>query len=140
MAETVMDPLTDLLAAVPDGIVQEVRIGIFWTVVVAEVGGHYRCGLASTLREGDHHTGEPAVREAGHLRAQNARDLAALARSTSMVEASVGMATINTLLPRLEERWIDLNAEEEIARRGAGKTVALVGHFPFVPLLRERVV
>jgi uncharacterized protein (DUF4213/DUF364 family) len=32
-----------------------------------------------------------------------------------------------------------LNAEEVIARRGAGKRVALVGHFPFVPRLRARV-
>jgi uncharacterized protein (DUF4213/DUF364 family) len=49
------------------------------------------------------------------------------------------MATINALLPRQEERWVDLNAGEVIARRGAGKRVALVGHFPFIPGVRERV-
>jgi uncharacterized protein (DUF4213/DUF364 family) len=49
------------------------------------------------------------------------------------------MATINALLPALEERWVDLNAEEVIAQHGAGRPVALVGHFPFIPRLRARV-
>lgn len=33
----------------------------------------------------------------------------------------------------------ELNAEDVIAELGAGKRVALIGHFPFVPRLRERV-
>jgi uncharacterized protein (DUF4213/DUF364 family) len=49
------------------------------------------------------------------------------------------MATINALLPLHEESWVDLNAQEVIAEHGAHKHVALVGHFPFVPRLRERV-
>ena len=53
--------------------------------------------------------------------------------------ASIGLATINALLPRQPEMWQDLNAEEMIATLGEGKTVALIGHFPFVPRLQSRV-
>jgi uncharacterized protein (DUF4213/DUF364 family) len=49
------------------------------------------------------------------------------------------MATINALLPRQKEQWQDLNAGEVIAHHGAGKRVALIGHFPFIPQLREQV-
>jgi uncharacterized protein (DUF4213/DUF364 family) len=50
-----------------------------------------------------------------------------------------GHLPANALLPPHEAAWIDLNAQEVIAARGADKHVALVGHFPFVPKLRERV-
>ena len=33
----------------------------------------------------------------------------------------------------------EINASEELTRRGRGKNVALVGHFPFVPQLRQSV-
>ena len=49
------------------------------------------------------------------------------------------MAAINAMLPRNPQAWTELNAEQVLASHGAGKKVALVGHFPFVPRLRERV-
>lgn len=49
------------------------------------------------------------------------------------------MAAINASLTLHEGSWTELNAESVIAERGAGRRVALVGHFPFVPRLRERV-
>ena len=132
--------IDDLLAALPDGSVQDVRVGAFWTAVVVEVADQTRCGLASTMHTEDHHhAGAPAVCEAGVLMERGARRLAELARSDSLMEVSIGMATINALLPKQEGQWVDLNAEEVIARHGAGKQVALVGHFPFIPRLRERV-
>jgi uncharacterized protein (DUF4213/DUF364 family) len=132
--------IDDLLAALPDGSVRDVRVGAFWTAVVVEVADQTRCGLASTMHAEDHHhAGAPAVCEAGVLMERSARRLAELARSDSLMEVSIGMATINALLPRQEGLWVDLNAEEVIARHGAGKQVALVGHFPFIPRLRERV-
>jgi hypothetical protein len=109
--------------------------------VVVEAAGQTRCGLASTIREANHHHhgGGPAVRGAGSLLQRSGHELAGLARSFQPMEAAIGMATINALLPRYEELWVDLNAAEVLARRGAGKQVALVGHFPFVPQLREQV-
>jgi len=131
----------DLIAAVPEGAVEEVRVGVFWTAVVAQVLGRRQCGLAASLRdEDDHHHGAgAAVREAGALTGRGARALADLARSASLLEAAVGLAAINALLPPPEDLGPEINAEDVIAELGAGKQVALIGHFPFVPRLRERV-
>jgi len=127
-----MSLIEALLTTLPDGVVWDVRVGVFWTAVVAEVEGHHRRGLASTLRDDDHHhVGGPATRDAGLLMDRGARELAELARSFRPIEAAIGMATINALLPAQEGRWMNLNAEEVIAQ--------LVGHFPFIPRLRERV-
>jgi uncharacterized protein (DUF4213/DUF364 family) len=133
--------LDDLLATLPDGPVLEVRVGAFWTAVVVEVRGRSSCGLASTLRDGHdhHHAGGAAIRDAGQLTERSARELAELAHSDSLMEASIGMAAINALLPKQEDQWVDINAEDVIARHGEGKQVALVGHFPFIPRLREHV-
>jgi uncharacterized protein (DUF4213/DUF364 family) len=136
-----MNLLDALLATLPAGKILDVRVGAFWTAVVAEVNGVARCGLAATLHNvaNHHHTDQPDVRDAGDLIARDARALAELARASSRLEASIGIATINALLPKRDEWWVNLNAEEVIAREGAGRRVALVGHFPFVPRLRERV-
>lgn len=135
-----MSLIDNLLSTLPDGLVREVRVGAFWTAVVVEVKNHQRCGLASSLRNENHHHGSgPDVREAGRLMEHRARELAELVRSKSLMEAAIGMAAINALLPKQEELWVDLNAAEMIAQQGAGKQVALVGHFPFVSKLRKQV-
>jgi uncharacterized protein (DUF4213/DUF364 family) len=138
--ETDMQIIDELLTTLPEGSVQRVQVGAFWTAVVVEAGGQQRCGLASTLNNKNHHHGSgPAVRDPGQLTELSGRELARLVCSKSLMEASIGMATINALLPAYEERWVNLNADEVIAQHGAGKQVALVGHFPFIPQLRERV-
>jgi uncharacterized protein (DUF4213/DUF364 family) len=116
-----------------------VRIGAFWTAVVTEVGGHRRCGLATAMRDDDghHHGGRAAVPDAGRLTEYSALQLAALARSESQLEASVGVAAINSLLPAREKQWVDLNAEQVVVEQGAGKRVAVIGHFPFIPRWRD---
>ncbi len=135
-----MPILDELLASLPDGTIDELLVGAFWTAVVADVNDRRQCGLASTLREDDHHHGGgPAVPDAGSLLERSARELAELARSKSPMEAAIGMAAINALLPHTPERWVTLNAEHVIAEHGAGKRVALIGHFPFIPRLREQV-
>jgi uncharacterized protein (DUF4213/DUF364 family) len=130
-----------LLAALPDVPVRVVLVGSHWTAVVVEIGGRRRCGLASSLAPGDehHHGAGPALPDAGRLHLRGGRALAELVRSASPPEVSVGMATINALLPHDEGALVDLNAEQVIAQRGSGKHVVLVGHFPFVRRLRERV-
>jgi uncharacterized protein (DUF4213/DUF364 family) len=55
------------------------------------------------------------------------------------MEAAVGIATINALLPEQRERWEDLNAEDVIAAHGRDRRVALIGHFPFASRLRGHV-
>jgi uncharacterized protein (DUF4213/DUF364 family) len=134
-----MSLLDDLLAVLPDGEVLDVCIGLHWTAVVVRVGDQTRCGLASTVAAPHNHSAEPDGPQAGHLHTLSALELAHLARSEQPTQASVGVAAINALLPPRPELWRDLNAEEMIADQGAGKTVALIGHFPFVPRLRSRV-
>jgi uncharacterized protein len=135
-----MQIIDELLDSLTDGVVLEVCIGAFWTTVAVEVDDVQRCGLAASLRNNNHHhTLRADVENAGHLTGQSARQLAGLIHSKSMLEASVGMAAINALLPAYEELCTDCNAEDVIIQHGAGRNVALVGHFPFVTHLRERV-
>jgi uncharacterized protein (DUF4213/DUF364 family) len=47
------------------------------------------------------------------------------------------MATINSLLVLDEDSCVELNAAEIILEKGRGKKVAIVGHFPFIPEVRE---
>ena len=47
------------------------------------------------------------------------------------------MAAINSLIEVDESRCVELNAEEVILKEGAGRKVAVVGHFPFIPRVRE---
>jgi len=132
---TLTSPLSPDLQSRPDAPVREVRIGAFWTAVVLEDG---RCGLASAPRDDDHHRhGQDPVHEAGHLHERKARELAGLARSASLLEASIGLAAINALLDVDEETCVELNAEQVILDHGTGKDVVIVGHFPFIPRVRE---
>lgn len=142
MSDTVNTPslIDALLDSLDDGPVREVRVGAHWTAVVIHSAGMVRCGLASTLREQHpHHTSGPSVRDAGQLVQRSGLELAQLVRSERSMEVAIGMAAINALLPPAPEAWVDGNAEEVLARDGAGKRVALVGHFPFVASLRQRV-
>ena len=132
-----MNIIDRLLASLQtDAPVREVRMGAFWTAIVLDTAPP-RCGLASTLR-GEEHEGPP-VRDAGRLLERSALELAALLRSESPVEASIGMAAVNALLEVDEEACVVINAEEVIIEKGAAKKVAIVGHFPFIPRVRRVV-
>jgi hypothetical protein len=76
------------------------------------------------------------VRDVGRLHTKSARELAELARSDISLEASIGLAAINSLLEVDLSQAVELNAASVLIERGAGKKVALVGHFPFIPALR----
>jgi uncharacterized protein (DUF4213/DUF364 family) len=126
----ILDDLISSLAA--DAPAREVRIGRFWTGVWSR-----ECGLASTTGPGAHEHGARFVRDAGGLAGRSALELARLAHSDSPLEAGIGLAAINSLLEVDEARCVELNAGDLLIERGRGKTVALIGHFPFVPALRE---
>jgi len=118
-----------------DARVAQVLVGAFWTAVVLDTDPP-RCGLASTLR-GAHHDAGPPVPDAGRLLKRSGRELAMLLRSSSTLEASIGMAAFNALLDVDEAACTEVNAEEVIVERGAGRRVAIVGHFPFVERVRR---
>ena len=132
--------IDDLLRDLPAGKIIDVCIGLNWTAVVVKVAGELRCGLASTLRGGNHHHGDPAIPAAGNLVGLPASELAANLKSDHPTRSSLGLATLNALLPRAPKNWTDQHAEETILALGRDKRVVLVGHFPFVPHLRERIL
>lgn len=127
----------DLLASLPAEPValRDVRVGPFWTVVWTERGA----GLASTQRDEKTPHGHSLIRWAGDLVEHSAQELATLLHSRSPMEAALGMAAVNALLDLDDERLTDRNASEEIIRRGEGKRVAIVGHFPFIPAVHRAV-
>ncbi|MDI6858201.1 MAG: DUF364 domain-containing protein [Dehalococcoidia bacterium] len=110
-----------------DAAVRELRAGPYWVAVWSRY-----CGLASTLAD-------PTRIDVEKLELASARSLAQMAVSPVWKEAGIGIAAINSLLEVDETRCRDLNARDLLMERGAGKRVALVGHFPFVPQLRDAV-
>jgi uncharacterized protein (DUF4213/DUF364 family) len=125
--------LDDLIGSLGvDAPSREVRIGRFWTAVWSRA-----CGLASTAGPSDHEHGARFVEDAGRLTGRSALELARLAYSASTLEAAIGVAAINSLLEIDEARCVELNAGDLLTERGRGRKVALIGHFPFVPALRE---
>jgi uncharacterized protein (DUF4213/DUF364 family) len=123
--------IDDLIASLPDdAAVKSVRVGVHWTAVSSR-----HCGLASTLVGSQPH-GHSKVRDVGRLHFKSAHELAEYARSENLLEASIGVAAINSLLDVDESKVVEMNAGEVLMQQGRGKHVALVGHFPFIAQLR----
>jgi len=76
------------------------------------------------------------VRGVGDLRNRSALELAEYAKSDNLLEASIGMAAINSLIDIDEARCVRENALDVLARKGKGKNIAIVGRFPWIPKLR----
>ncbi len=130
---TIIDVLLDDMEM--DAPVRQVLMGAFWTAVVLDTTPP-RCGLASTLRGETNHAEGPPVVEAGRLLDYSGRELVKWLRSDSMLKSSVGLAAFNAL-NSLEEPFTEVNASDVIMKRGAGRRVAIVGHFPFVDEVRQ---
>lgn len=128
-----MKILDDLISTInANTIVTDIRQGVFHTAVVTD-----KCGLASTLPRDALKQQQPFVKEAGLLLQKEVKDLLQMAWSENILEAAIGMATLNSLIPIDEDSCIDLNARELLMKEGKDKKVAIIGHFPFIPLLRE---
>ena len=97
--------------------VRDIRQGPFQTAVLTR-----NCGLASTPHDpGPHHDKSP-VAEAGLLLEKDAKDLALLAKSPSLHEAAIGMATINSLIEVNEDDCVELNAGDLLNSKRRGQT------------------
>jgi uncharacterized protein (DUF4213/DUF364 family) len=113
--------------------VKSVNTCVFWTAVITK-----HCGLSSTFREeGSSH--DRGVKDVGNLTRKTALALAKYAKSKSLLEASIGMATINSLIDIDESKCIEKNAFEILLEKGERKNVAVVGHFPWIPKLRGKI-
>lgn len=116
-----------------DAPVRSVLVGVHWSVVCSR-----HCGMATTLMS-NHSHGHKQVQDAGRLHQKSMRELAELARSSELLEASIGVAALNSLLDVDESTAREMNASEVLVRRGRGKNVALIGHFPFIQQVRSAV-
>lgn len=127
--------LEDILSSLKvDYEVSDIRTCVFWTAVTS-----LRCGLASTMAASIlPHEGNQ-VEHAGELLPTGAKAIASLSFSSSVLEASIGIAAINSMIPVDESLCENLNAEAEIRNRGKGKRIAIIGHFPFVKRLRKEI-
>jgi len=128
-----MKILDDLLSTLNfEAYVRDIRQGPLQTAVVTR-----HCGLASTPYERGHHHDAAPVKEAGTLLGKGVLEIAQMAYSSSLLEAAIGMAAINSLLEIDEGRCVALNAGALLAENGKGRKVAIIGHFPFVSQLRQ---
>ena len=127
-----MKVLEDIISSITvDAPVTDVTRGIFWTAVVSR-----HCGLASTMiydckMEDGREPGQTSYLQT------SAASLAKGAVLSSTLDASVGLAAINSLIDVDMARCIDLNAGDYLAENGQGKNITVIGHFPFVDDLRK---
>jgi uncharacterized protein (DUF4213/DUF364 family) len=129
-----MNLLDDLLANLNiDAPIRSILVGAHWTVVCSRHGG-----MSASLMDDQPH-GHSQVRDVGHLHTKTARQLAEYAHSDNLLEASIGVAAINSLLDVEENQAVEINAVDVLIEHGRGKNVALIGHFPFIPKLRPVV-
>jgi uncharacterized protein len=129
-----MNILDDLINNLnTDAPIRSILVGAHWTVVCSR-----HCGMASTLTD-NHPHGHSQVRDVGYLDTKTARELVEYARSDNLLEASIGVAAINSLLDVDESQAVEINALNVLIKNGRNKNVALVGHFPFAPKLRSAV-
>jgi len=125
--DAIHDTILDAASANRGADLVDLRVGHYWSVVQTTVGA----GMASTLRSETHLHGSLPIADAGVLHQSKPIELAARLRSASLPEAALGLATANALLGPPDGRLTEHNAESILADRGAGKRVAMIGHFPF---------
>lgn len=116
-----MKLIEDLLRSVSglDAWVKRVCIGLHWTAVESRF-----VGISHTYKT--HRKVE--VAESGCLAGRSALELAARLRSWEPLEASLGLAALNSLI---EPSGDPGNIFEEILRLAPGRTVTIIGRFPF---------
>jgi hypothetical protein len=125
---SILEALLDAL--VGDAAVRRARSSRNWIAVWSRY-----CGLASTLGSGER--ADATAIDVERLSGRSARQLARLALSDDPLDAALGMAAVNSLIDIDESRCEERNGRDIILEQALGNNVALVGHFPFVPELRE---
>ncbi len=124
--------MEEIIASLPaEPSAEELYIGPFDTVVRS-----LRWGMSSTFRDPCH---GGWVRGAGELLNRPAAELARLVFSERLLEASLGMAALNSLLDVAGFHFHEINAYRLILEKGRDKNVAVVGDFPFLGKLKPEV-
>jgi len=115
--------LRDIILSIKkDATVRDVAIGPLFTAVHSR-----RVGLSSTLR-GCEVVDEVKVNYKG----ETGLELANLVFSDDILEASLGLSAINSLMEIESERILEINATSLLFGLGRGRRITVIGHFPFV--------
>jgi len=67
---------------------------------------------------------------------KSASELVQMSFSDSILEAAIGLASINSLIEVDKGRCVELNERDLLVEKGKGKKVVIIGHFPFIDKLR----
>ncbi|MCK4341462.1 MAG: DUF364 domain-containing protein [Phycisphaerae bacterium] len=111
------DELLDSVAQV-DWPVRRVCVGLHWTIVESK-----HTGMAHTYKTGN----KVELESSGNLVGKSALELAQRLRSWEPLEASLGVAALNSLIEPVGNPG---NVFEDILGLAAGKTVTVIGRFP----------
>ena len=116
-----MNLIGDLLQSVSgaDCETREVSVGLHWTAVESRF-----VGMAHTYKTHE----KVELEDSGDLAGRGALELAGRLRSDEPLEASLGLAALNSLI---EPAGRDANALEIILEKAPGKAVTIIGRFPF---------
>lgn len=111
-----------------DAPVKDVRAGVSWTCVHGKFGG-----VSKTY-------GLPVIhgnytRDLGDLTNKTTAELAQYSRSWNLVEASIGVAAINSMIKPQGKK--NFNAQSFIIEESKNKKVTLVGKFPMIDDIRS---
>lgn len=126
----ILNHLLEELEQVPDCEVSNVVLGRRLGIV--ETTG---AGFASLRAHGQPFD---AKELASRIIRKPAKEVCQYLLSDNPVEASIGLACFNSLIPQPPEKdLLNVKAQELILRYGRGKNVVVVGHFPFVERMGE---
>ena len=125
-----MKLIDDLISAVSENNapVKDVRVGVSWTGVL---GKH--CGLAKTYGIPVPHGNY--TRNLGRLTKETTLDLAEYIKSWNLIEASIGLASINSMVT--PKGRVNVNALDIIIEEGKNKKITMVGKFPRIQEIRS---
>lgn len=120
-----MQILAEIVNNLPLARVKDVFVGVFDIAVES-----YKLGIATTVTE--EILPHQGIQNSVPLTDMNVQELAKYAFSQNWLEASLGLAAINSALPKYEQQARQINAKKLIGRYGVNRKVGIIGHFPFV--------
>jgi len=130
------DVLSDIINSLDnDSAVRDVRICLRATLVASKgLGVSYNFPLEARCEAS---SPSARIKNSGYLIAMPAIELAKYALSNSLLEASVGVAAINSIVSANIENASEENGTNIIMSIAKNKRVAMIGHFKFAHKLKS---
>lgn len=112
--------------------VTRICVGLHWTLVES-----LHVGLCHTYRGDGSHT----IAGAGSLEGRFAWELAQRVTSANTLDATIGWAALKSLMPRcvMAHQAASTDVRTWVRQHGMGRTVSVIGRFPFAASLGEGV-